>query len=46
MGFTITGNETHLFITTDAGKFGFIGLQSLKSPTAIDAVGLLIIYKD
>ena len=26
MGFTITGNETHLFITTDAGKFQFIDL--------------------
>ncbi len=27
MGFTITGNETHLFITTDAGKFLFIGVR-------------------
>lgn len=26
MGFTITGNETLLFITTDASNFQFIGL--------------------
>ena len=27
MGFTITGNETLLFITTDASKFPFIRLN-------------------
>ena len=29
MGFTITGNETLLFITTDASKFGFTGRYNL-----------------
>ena len=27
MGFTITGNETLLFITTDASKFGFTRIE-------------------
>ena len=32
MGFTITGNETLLFITTDASKFVFISqIQGLNN---------------
>ena len=30
MGFTITGNETLLFITTDGSKFEFIGRNKLR----------------